>query len=184
VRLRFEELGVPTIDADTLARNAIAPGSAGFDAVVERFGKGILGSDGAIHRRTLAHLVFSEAEARRALETIIHPIVRQAIDEWFLSLKRDQYPFALADIPLLFETGRNRDFDAVVVAACDPDTQRRRLLKRGMTDEEAQQRIAAQLSIADKIERADYVVRTDGPMAETDRQVAETLDALLTRFTP
>ena len=172
VRARFEDLGVRAIDADVLAREAVAVGTPGLAAVVMRFGAEILRPSGALDRQKLAAIIFTDAEARLALEAIIHPEVRRATDEWFALLDPRLHPWALADIPLLYETGRDRDFDAVIVVACDSGTQVRRMIARdGLSEHEARQRLAAQLPIADKVARADYVIRTDGTLDETDEQV-------------
>jgi dephospho-CoA kinase len=174
VRVRFEALGVPTIDADVLARQAVAPGTAGLDAVVTRFGQKVLQADGTLDRQHLARIVFADPEARRALEAIVHPDVRRATDRWFRALDAEKVPYAIADIPLLY-----RDFDAVVVVTCDPDTQRRRLMERdGMSDAAARQRIGAQLSIDHKVSRANFVILTDGTYEETDRQVSSVFERL------
>jgi len=179
VRARFEQLGVPTIDADTLARDVVAAGTPGFEAVVARFGPGILDESGAIDRRKLASIVFSDPGARRDLERIIHPSVRAAIDSWFESLGDIASRFAVADIPLLYETGRERDFETVVVTACDPRTQISRIVQRdSITDADARARVAAQLPIDEKVRRADYVITTDGSYEETNRQVREVFEAL------
>ena len=174
VRARFEELGVPTIDSDVLAREAVQPGSAGHAAVIARFGPDILDASGMLDRRKLAGVVFSNVEARRDLEHIIHPVVRAATEAWFASVDASRHPFAIADIPLLYETGRNADFDAVIVVACHPGTQLRRVMERDkLTEAEARSRIAAQLPIEEKISRADHVIRTDGSFLDTDAQVLE-----------
>ena len=174
VRAQFEALGVPTIDADVLARQTVEPGTPGLAAVIARFGPEILDASGTLDRAKLASIVFADAQARRDLEAIIHPAVRRAIDDWFVSLGGSHHPFALADIPLLYETDRDRDFEAVVVAACDPEAQLRRLMARDtLTEAEAARRIAAQIPIDEKVNRADYVIRTDGTFEETNRQVRE-----------
>jgi dephospho-CoA kinase len=178
VRARLEELGVPTIDADVLAREAVAPGTPGLEAVAARFGQGILTPEGSLDRKALAGIVFNDAAARSDLEAIIHPRVRAVTDSWFHSLPA-QTRFAVADIPLLYETGRDRDFDIVVVVACEPETQLQRLMAReGITKPDALARIAAQLPIAEKVRRADAVIRTDGTKAETVEQV----DRLVARW--
>jgi dephospho-CoA kinase len=172
VRVRFAALGVPTIDSDTLAREVVEPGTKQLAAVVARFGPAILDASGALNRRALGTIVFGDASARRDLEAILHPAIRAATDDWFGSLPAD-VAFAVADIPLLYEVGRDRDFDAVIVAACGPEAQLARLMRRDAIDEaEARQRIAAQLPIADKVARADFVITTDGTIEETDRQIA------------
>jgi dephospho-CoA kinase len=171
VRAEFEKLGVPTIDADVLARQAVAPHTRGLGAVVARFGKEILDASGALDRRKLSAVVFADTEARRDLEQIVHPFVRTAIDRWFESLDQAGHAFAIADIPLLYEAGRDRDFECVIVTACDPATQLRRVMDRGATEEDARRRIAAQLPVEEKVRRADYAIRTDGTVAETNEQV-------------
>jgi dephospho-CoA kinase len=171
VRARFEHLGVPTIDADVLAREAVAPGTAGLAAVAERFGRNVLLPDGSLDRRALAKIVFPEPESRKALEAIVHPYVRRRTNEWFDGLDVDRHRYAIADIPLLYEVNRHRDFDAVIVVACRPEAQLRRLRDRSISEAEARQRLAAQLPLDDKIARADHVIRTDGSFEETDRQV-------------
>ena len=177
--MRFETLGVPTIDSDTLAREAVAPGTPGLDEVARLFGADIRDSTGALDRKKLGAIIFANADARHALEGIIHPFVREMTDKWFASLDPSQHPLAIADIPLLFEGGRDRDFDKIVVVACDPATQLRRLIVRdGISQDDARLRVAAQLPIEEKAARADYVIRTDGTFDETDQQVRQVFDQL------
>ena len=179
VRARFDDLGVPTIDADVLAREVVAPGTPGLAAVVTRFGRDMLTGAGALDRQKLGRLVFADPDARRALEEIIHPEVRKTIDQWFDALDPRVHRWALADIPLLYETGRDRDFDAVIVVACNPETQVKRIVARdGLSDEEARQRMGAQIPIDEKTARADYVIRTDGTLDDTDDQVKAIWKAL------
>ncbi len=170
-------LGVPTIDADQVARDVIAPGTPGLADVVARFGPAILGPDGALNREAMAGLVFRDAQARRDLEAIIHPAVYQAISEWFHTLDRNA---GVADIPLLFETGREGDFDVVLVAACRPDQQLARLMARnGLSEADARARIAAQWPLADKVARADYVIDTSGTLEQTDANTKQAWAASL-----
>jgi dephospho-CoA kinase len=180
VRATFERLGVPTIDADTLAREAVALGTPGLSALVTRFGREYLDGAGALNRRALGELVFRDPAARHDLEAIVHPYVRRATDAWFDSLDPSRHPLAVADIPLLYETGREGDFDAVVVTTCQPDAQIRRLMERNSLPEaEARRRIAAQLPLQNKVDRADFVIRTDGSHQETEQQVAAVIGELL-----
>ena len=179
VRARFESLGIPTIDADLLAREAVGKGTAGLAAVVRRFGTDVCDADGALNRRRVGAIVFHDPEARRDLEKIVHPYVREMTERWFASLDRERVPIAVADIPLLFEGQREGDFDTVIVTACEPATQLRRLIERdGLSAAEAQQRIAAQWPLDKKVAKADYVIRTDGTFDETNRQV----DAVVARL--
>jgi dephospho-CoA kinase len=169
---RFAALGVPTIDADLLARDAVAPGSAGLAAIGARFGQGVLAADGTLDRPALGRIVFGDTKARAALEAIIHPEVYRRIREWFANLPAGTR-VAIADIPLVFETGHNHDFDEVVVAACDPEEQIRRVMARdNLTDAEARARLAAQWPIEEKVKRANHVIWTDRGFVDTDGQVA------------
>ena len=180
VRARFEQGGIATIDADVLAREAVAPASPGLEAVFRRFGDDVRDGSGGLDRRRLAAIVFTDPQARRDLEQIIHPYVRDVMNSWFASLDPQTHPFAIADIPLLFESGRDGDFDAVIVAACEPSTQLRRLMRRdGLAEDEARQRVNAQWPLADKIAKADFVIRTDGSMEDTNRRVDEVLRQLV-----
>jgi dephospho-CoA kinase len=178
VRARFEALGVPTSDADTFARAVVARGTDGLDAVVGAFGREVLDPDGNLDRKKLAAIVFADPARRKELEEIVHPAVRRATDAWYDHLE-PATPFALSDIPLLYETGRDKDFEVVIVTAVDPEEQVRRVMKRdGMSDAEARQRVAAQLPIAEKVARADYVIRTDGEYDATNAQVERVLEEL------
>ena len=176
---RFASFGVPVIDADKLARDAVAPGTPGLSAVVARFGDSVLQADGALDRRALARIVFSDPRARADLEAIVHPDVYRRIREWAVNLPHTR--IAIADIPLLFETGHEHDFDKVIVCACEPEEQIRRLVTRdGLTDAEARARLAAQWPIDDKVQRGDFVIRTDRGYSDTDRQVRDVLQRLST----
>jgi dephospho-CoA kinase len=179
VRAEFERLGVPTIDSDTLAREAVAPGTKGLDAVIRRFGVGILDPSGTLDRHKLASIVFTDPSARRDLEGIIHPAVRVATERFFSSLNPAEHVFAVADVPLLYEVEREKDFDAVIVTSVDPETQVIRMMKRdGLSDSEARQRIAAQMPTAEKAKRADYVIDTQGSVENTAAQVKSIFEIL------
>jgi dephospho-CoA kinase len=174
----FAELGVPVVDADQLARDAVAPGSTGLAAVVQHFGPEVLLADGTLDRAALARIVFEDSRARAALEAIVHPEVYRRIRDWFVNLPAASR-VAIADIPLVFETGHNHDFDAVIVAACRPDEQVRRVMARdGLSEHDAKARLAAQWPIEEKAKRADHVIWTDRTFAETDAQVVAVLARL------
>ena len=165
---------VPTVDADQLARAVVQPDQPACARLRDRFGPGVFAADGTLDRARLGRLVFADATARAALEALVHPPVREAIDAWFRRCRASTGSrFAVADIPLLFETGRASAFDRVVVVACDPGIQVQRVTDRdGLPPAEVRQRIAAQIPIAEKVARAHAVIRTDGSFEETDRQVA------------
>lgn len=179
---RLRACGVPVIDADDLVHGALLSGTPATAAVSQQFGQHMLDADGAVNRQALGTRVFSDASARRTLEAILHPAVYAAIQQWFEDLKSSGALLGVAAIPLLYETNHEEDFQAVVVTACSPETQIRRVTERDrLSEAEARRRIAAQLPIEEKLNRADFVIRTDGPLAETDRQVDETLVKLRSR---
>jgi dephospho-CoA kinase len=140
----------------------------------------VLEGDGTLNRRALGERVFADAAARRDLEAIIHPAVYEAIRAWLSGVETaGQHRVAVADIPLLYETGHAADFDRVIVTRCDPAQQLARLLARdGLSEAEARQRLAAQWPIEEKAARADYVIDTTGTFDETNLQVDRILDQL------
>ncbi len=170
---RFAELGAPVIDADVLARDAVAPGTPGLEAIRARFGAAVLHPDGTLNRLALAQVIFSDAAARADLEAIVHPAVYAGINDWFTTLSAGQAAAAaIASIPLLYETGRAVDFDRVIVAACPRATQAARLMARDrISQDEADARIDAQWPIDRKVMLADHVIDTSGTFEATDRQV-------------
>ena len=181
VRARMALSGVPTIDADAMVHELLGPGTRVSGAVMEAFGPSLVTPDGAIDRQALGRVVFADPAARATLEAIVHPAVYERIGDWLASESAAGSPLAVADIPLLFETGREGRFDRVVVAACDPLLQLQRVMDRdALPESAARARIAAQWPIGRKIERADFVIWTDGTFAETDRQVQEVLARLRT----
>ena len=168
---RFAELGVATVDADLLARDAVAPGSPGLALVVQHFGPAVLREDGSLDRAALGRIVFADRAARADLESIIHPDVYRRIREWSANLPPNTR-IAIADIPLLFETGHHHQFEPIIVCACTPAEQVRRIMARdGLSEADARARLAAQWPIDEKVARAHYVIQTEGPHSETARQV-------------
>jgi dephospho-CoA kinase len=162
----FKSLGAPVIDADQVARDVVAPGSDGLAAVVRQFGRSVLLPSGQLNRAALGMVIFADPGARQHLEDIIHPRVNAVIERWFGALTE---PLGIADIPLLFETSREDDFHLIVVAACRPDQQLARLVARThLSEADARSRIAAQLPLADKVARADYVIDTGGTKDQTE----------------
>ena len=179
---RLREAGVPVVDADRLAHDAVRPETHALDLVRTRFGAGAITPSGEMNRRYIADKVFRDDAARRDLEAIIHPVVRQGIEDFFTSLPAGT-PFAVADIPLLFETGRSKDYEVVIVAACPPDVQLARVMARdGSTREEAERRLRAQWPIDAKAAKADYVIRTEGTYEQTDEAVRSIVTTLRQRW--
>jgi dephospho-CoA kinase len=171
--------GVAGLDADELAHGATAPGTEAAAAIAARFGPAILTADGHVDRTALGRIVFADVVARRDLEAIVHPAVYRAISVGMRAFERlGADAVAVADIPLLFESGHAGDFDRVIVTSCAPDVQMARLLARGLDEASARQRVAAQWPTSEKAARADFVIHTDGTMADTEKQVDEVLAQL------
>jgi dephospho-CoA kinase len=177
---QLASLDISIIDADALVHELMKPGAAVTAAVVARFGAGVQQPDGSVDRKRLGALVFADAAARRDLEAIVHPAVYEAIASWLARLDAEgTHAFAVADVPLLYETGRAGEFDRVIVAACPPEMQLARVVARdGLSETEATQRLAAQWPIGQKIDLADFVIRTDGTFEETNRRVEEIVGVL------
>ena len=174
----LRELGAVVIDADQLARDVVAPGTEGLAEVVEAFGEAVLAEDGSLDRPAVARIVFDDEEARRRLEGIIHP----RVFEEFVRLEAEAPEGALVvhDIPLLAESGRTQDFDAVLVVDAPHETQVDRMVRdRGMTPEEAESRIAAQADREKRLAIATHVLENDGTREELEARVRQVYDELV-----
>jgi dephospho-CoA kinase len=171
----FAELGALVIDADQLARAAIERGSQGFDEVISFFGDSIL-NNGDIDRRALGELIFKDPEAKKKLESIIHPFVRHQFEEAVASLKSDEN--LVYEIPLLVETGAQDRFDLVVTVESELENRIARLRQRGMHISEIEGRIASQATREQRVAVADYLIENDGSEDELLRQVENIWDSL------
>ena len=172
VARKLEQLGAFTIDADVLARDVVALGTEGLKAVVARFGNSVLAADGSLDRSVLARVIFADPQARADLNAIIHPLVRERAAE--LEAAAPVGAVVVHVIPLLVETGQQDRFDAVVVVDTTVEEQLRRLTRRdGLTQTEAEQRVAAQASREERLGAATHVIDSSGPVRETMRQVGE-----------
>ena len=159
--------GVPVVDADVLARAAVAPGTPALAEIARAFGPGVLTPDGGLDRKKMAAIVFADPGARRRLEAITHPAVRRAMADETARLAAAGHDLAFYDTPLLFEVGLDAVVDAVVVVWAPPAVQRARLASRdGLGPAEADARLAAQLPVDEKAARADFVVENVGARDE------------------
>lgn len=166
----FEELGAVVIDSDQLARDAIERGSPGFDEVIARFGDSIL-SGGEIDRSKLAEIVFRDEVARKDLEAIIHPRVREIATR--IAARTAQDGVVINQIPLLFETNGQGRFDLVITVSASLENRRARLAERGLKSYEIERRIAAQASDEQRASIADIVIENNGSIEELERKVLE-----------
>jgi dephospho-CoA kinase len=173
VAAMFRRLGALHLDADAIAHELITPGGRAEDEVLARFGATIVGPDGAIDRGALGAIVFSDPGALADLNAIVHPKVREEIARRLAreAASASPAPVALLDVPLLVESGMHEELDAVVVVTCPPETQVARAVARGMAEEEARRRIAAQAPTEEKVAVADIVIDNGGPPERTAAQV-------------
>ncbi|MGA7987460.1 MAG: dephospho-CoA kinase [Candidatus Dormiibacterota bacterium] len=172
--------GATVIDADDLAREAVRPGEPALDAIVERFGKDVLQSDGSLDRGRLGAIVFADADARHDLDRITHPRIAELMRERIAAALDGEAPLVVVDIPLLFENARENMFEGVLVVYAPVDVQIERLRERnGLGEAVALQRLAAQLPIDEKRARATWVIDNSGGMDATERAVAAWWDLVV-----
>ncbi|HEY1331009.1 MAG TPA: dephospho-CoA kinase [Actinomycetota bacterium] len=165
------ERGAVVIDADDLARRAVDPGTPGLDRLVEAFGREVLAADGGLDRERMAALAFSDPDARRRLEAVVHPEVARLLAEE-LQRHLDGDDVVVYSVPLLVERNLGAMMDVVVTVSAGADDRVRRLAAdRGMDESQVRERMAAQVSDAEREAAADVVLRNDGSLAELEEQV-------------
>lgn len=181
----WEEVGVPVIYADALAREAVEPGSPGLRQVIEAFGDGVLAADGSLDRAGVRDVVFDDLIARRRLEAIVHPVVRSLRDRWLAERRTEGAPLVVSEIPLLFESGRTEDFDAIVFVDAPADVRRARIVEhRGIGPEVAERIMAAQMDADTKRARSDYVIDNTGTIEDLKAEAMRVLEDLGERAGP
>src|SRR5882724_5262802 len=155
---------VPVVDTDDLAREVVEPGQPALKEVRAAFGPAVIAGDGSLRRDMLARLVFSEANARATLEKILHPRIRELWRARVKALSAEAAPLAVVVIPLLFEIHAETEFEATFCIACSSVAQRERLIARGWSLEEINQRIQAQMPTDQKIAKADFLIWTESSL--------------------
>jgi len=170
--------GIPVVDTDDLARQVVEPGQPALAEVQAAFGSEIIGADGQLRRDELARRVFADPAARKRLEDILHPRIRALWRVQVEAWRQEGRSLAVVVIPLLFETSAEAELDATVCIACTTATQHQRLLARGWSPKELEQRVRAQWPVETKMARSDYVVWTE---AGLDVHAAQ-LDRILPAF--
>lgn len=176
VAARLRVRGVPVIDADLLAREVVAKGSNGLDEIAKFFGPTVLDAEGALDRRALAALVFSDEGKRKALNAITHPRIAALGTERAQEFASRGEPLAGYEAALLVESGLQGAFRPLVVVAASPEVQLRRAMARdGSDEEEARARLAAQMPLAAKIAAADFVIENDSTLAALGKRTDEVL---------
>ena len=165
--------GAAVIDIDRIAREVVEPGRPALAAIAEKFGQAVLQPDGTLDRKKLGAIVFADPAKRKELERITHPAIRAEMKDRMRRFEEeDPDRLIVADVPLLFESGLESYFDKIMVVYVPRDEQKRRLMARdSLTEEEAEQRLKAQMDIEEKKRRADIVIDNSGPLDETERQL-------------
>lgn len=175
----LQSLGAAIVNADDLAREVVEPGHEAWKEIVASFGADILQSDQTLDRQKLRALIFNQPEARKRLESIIHPRVRALAEERIRQYAAAGYPVVIYEVPLLFEGNLQEWLRPVILVACDVETQTARLQKRDhLTAADAEKHIAAQMSLKDKRRLADYVIENNGSLEDLERQTRQILEEL------
>lgn len=170
----WAEAGVPVFDTDAETHRCLRPGSPVFRAIVRRFGRDVLGTQGAVDRRRLGAVVFGDAQARGDLEAIVHPAVFRAVTRWCRKAFRTSKVAAVM-IPLLFETGATAGWTDIVCVTAPAASVRRRLAGRGLTPREMQARLRAQWPVARKVRQSDHVIDNRGSLAALKTKALQVL---------
>lgn len=172
---RLAALGAVVLDADKAARAVVEPGTPGLARIAGTFGPGVLAADGSLDRAKLAAIVFADEAARDKLNAIVHPLVREYIRAAEEAAVRSGGPDTIVvhDIPLLAEARSKTDFDVIVVVDVPPDLQVARLAARGMPEDQARARMAAQATREQRLAIADIVIDNSGPLEALDDRVAQ-----------
>ena len=171
----FVELGCHLLDSDHLTHQLLEPRQSVHEAVVREFGNQILAEDGTIDRRLLGEIVFKDHEARKKLNSLVHPAVIQRQKEWLGEMNvKDPGGIAIVDAALMIEVGTYKNYDKMIVVTCRPEIQKQRLLERsGLTNEQIDARIRAQMPLSEKVKYADFVIDNSDDLPDTRRQVQE-----------
>ena len=168
----FQSLGAAVINADLLGHDAYLPGTIGFEEVVTEFGHEIVGSDGQIDRKKLGPIVFSDSSKMDRLNEIMHPLIRDLIDERLVSLESSQNKVAVVEAAILIEAGWKSLFDEIWVVISDREEVINRLgVRNGLSREDAVKRIDSQMSNNERIEHGDVVVENTGSMEDLQTRV-------------
>jgi dephospho-CoA kinase len=177
----LRKLGAAIVNADELSREVVQPDQPAWHEIVASFGSSILQEDRSLDRRKLRKVVFDDPEARKKLESIIHPRVRALADKRIRELADAGNSVIVYEIPLLFEGNHHLWLRPVVLVACDVEVQKHRVRERDhLTDEEAQRHLDAQMSLSEKRRLADYVIENSGSLEELEQQVREVLEKIET----
>lgn len=166
---------IPVVDADEIAKEVVKPGSAGLKSVIQEFGPEYLTEAGALDRRKLGRRVFGHPELLHKLEAITHPLIREETRRWRRHFEDMGHKIAIYDIPLLFETRSQDQFDGVIVVSCTKEQQKERLRRQNWSEDEIEMRIASQIPIQFKEQEAGFVLQNNRDEQHLLREVERLL---------
>jgi dephospho-CoA kinase len=170
---------VPVLDADPLGHELLEPGQAAYEETVAAFGREVLDAGGKVNRAKLGSIIFADTQKRARLNQILHPRILDILQKWFAALDEPEGPeFAVVEAALIVEAGYNRNLDKLIVCWCRPDQQLERLTLRGLSMQEVQQRIGAQMPPDEKRKLADEAIDCSGSLEETQQQVNRAVEKL------
>ena len=183
----FRRLGAHTVDADVIAREVVEPGKTAYRKILAEFGSVILGQGDQINRKELGSIIFSDPTARQKLNDIVHPYVVEEEERRISALEleetRSKSPIVVIDASLMIETGTYRKYQMIVVVYCPPAIQLQRLILRdGISEMAAKQRIDSQMPTLEKLKYGDYIIETSGKLSDTYMQVKYVYSELLARY--
>ena len=165
----FRELGCRVLDADRTARDVVRKGTPGLSKIVEAFGQSVIAADGELDRPKMAAIVFADEEKRLLLNSIVHPLVFEAQNQWLADREaEDPDGIAIVDAALMIESGGYKRFDKLIVVWCEPDIQLQRLKRRDrLSEDEAEKRVRSQMPQDEKKKFADFLIDTSGSFEST-----------------
>lgn len=169
---RLEALGMEVVSSDVLAREAVSPGTAAYEKIVDYFGKKTVSGDGTLNRKLLRHIIINDDASRRALEQIVHPEIKNRIDSRIAKSGKNGKPAIVVEVPLLFESGMANQFDIIILVITDDELKIERLIKRDRVSRgDAEALLKSQLPDKKKVEKSDFLIHNDGVLQKMKKDV-------------
>jgi len=177
--LYLQSCFIPVCEADELAHKALSHGTKVYADVVSEFGMAILDDSGEVNRNKLAAIVFGCETKLNRLNALVHPFVKKEIINWLKSEEEKGASAAAVIIPLLFEVGMESGWDAIIAIGCSDETQNERLMKRGLSENQCRQRIASQMPVKDKMDKAEFAIWNDEDKKSFEKKIDDVLKMIL-----
>ncbi|MBW1840231.1 MAG: dephospho-CoA kinase [Deltaproteobacteria bacterium] len=180
---RFKELGMNVISADTLARNAVKPDSAAREQILNCFGEKVLSGDGSLNRQMLRRMMITDADARKTLERIIHPVIQSLMAAEMVEAEKRGDPAVIVEVPLLFESGIADRFHVVIVVVADTELRIKRLMDRDKVSRtEAKALLSVQMPDGEKIKHSDFAIKNNGTSDQMKRSTDDIYEKIYQKY--